>query len=690
MKRLNLILFSIILSQSFVFSQGCLPEGIIFTTQEQIDSFEVNYPGCSVIEGDVFIQGSTINNLDGLFALHAIGGNLLIGGSENLGTSLTDLEGLYFVSTIGGNLSIEFNPLLNNLTGLDNLDPESIQSLTIYSNPLLFLCDVPSICSYLEIPGAQAYIANNSPDCNSPENVLIDCGNNCLPEGIFFSSQQQIDDFQNNYPGCTEITGYVTINGDDIWNLQGLNVITTLHKRLLIGELYPTSCNPNLQNLSGLENLTYIGSFLGLEWSTSLQNCTGLNNLQHIRGYLKLWGNGNLNSMDGLGNLTSIGQFLDIRLNESLENLTGLENLNSIGEQLVIYYNPSLQNLTGLGSLNSIGGYFYIGENNSLNDLTGLNSNYPLTIASNELSIVNNPSLNICAVPQICNFLSDSITMVEIYNNAQGCDSPEQVIEKCHTCLTNGIIFNTQNQIDSFQIMYPECWYINGNVSILGYNNISNLNGLNGIVRIEGDLIIKNNYNLFHLTGLENLSDIWGDMIVRENTMLIDFTGIEKLSNVGEFLAISDNEHLISLKGMDNINLNSIYSLMIENNPLLSKCDINSICEYLLYQEYGEIYNNATGCNSVEEVEQLCFTSLEDTFMEEISISPNPSTKSITITIQQDLFIEQVIIYNQLGQKILETKPVNKMMDISKLKPGIYFIEVITSGNHARTKLVVE
>ena len=33
--------------------QICLPNGITFTTQGQIDSFSINYPGCSVIGGYV-------------------------------------------------------------------------------------------------------------------------------------------------------------------------------------------------------------------------------------------------------------------------------------------------------------------------------------------------------------------------------------------------------------------------------------------------------------------------------------------------------------------------------------------------------------------------------------------------------------------------------------------------------------
>jgi len=39
-------------------SQGCLPEGITFTTQAQIDSFQINYPGCTKIEGNVNIKNS--------------------------------------------------------------------------------------------------------------------------------------------------------------------------------------------------------------------------------------------------------------------------------------------------------------------------------------------------------------------------------------------------------------------------------------------------------------------------------------------------------------------------------------------------------------------------------------------------------------------------------------------------------
>jgi len=50
----------------------------------------------------------------------------------------------------------------------------------------------------------------------------------CLPAGITFSSQQQIDNFQTNYPNCTEIGGDMIIEGNDITNLDGLSVLTTI------------------------------------------------------------------------------------------------------------------------------------------------------------------------------------------------------------------------------------------------------------------------------------------------------------------------------------------------------------------------------------------------------------------------------------------------------------------------------
>ena len=99
----------------------CLPEGITFTTQEEIDSFQVNYPGCTEIEGDVTIGGfnnpTDITNLEGLSMVTSIGGSLLINSLMAGNQSLTSLEGLENLTSIGGDLVIENNETLSSLTG---------------------------------------------------------------------------------------------------------------------------------------------------------------------------------------------------------------------------------------------------------------------------------------------------------------------------------------------------------------------------------------------------------------------------------------------------------------------------------------------------------------------------------------------------------------------------------------------
>ena len=73
MRNVALAICVLLLLQTTVFSQTCLPEGIIFDSQTKIDNFQTNNPGCTVIEGDVWIRGD-IDNLNGLNVLTAMRG----------------------------------------------------------------------------------------------------------------------------------------------------------------------------------------------------------------------------------------------------------------------------------------------------------------------------------------------------------------------------------------------------------------------------------------------------------------------------------------------------------------------------------------------------------------------------------------------------------------------------------------
>lgn len=78
----------------------------------------------------------------------------------------------------------------------------------------------------------------------------------CLPNGINFSTQVEINDFQTNYPNCNEIGGSVIISDlgtNDSSNLNGLNCISLNGEQLVIAE------NSILTSLEGLGYLNYIG-----------------------------------------------------------------------------------------------------------------------------------------------------------------------------------------------------------------------------------------------------------------------------------------------------------------------------------------------------------------------------------------------------------------------------------------------
>ncbi len=100
-----------------IHAQTCLPGGATFTTQAQIDNFSTANPGCTQIEGNVFIQGADITNLNSLSVLQRIGGDFNI--TQN--GVLANLSGLNNLASIGGAVRIQNNPALTDLDGLESL-----------------------------------------------------------------------------------------------------------------------------------------------------------------------------------------------------------------------------------------------------------------------------------------------------------------------------------------------------------------------------------------------------------------------------------------------------------------------------------------------------------------------------------------------------------------------------------------
>jgi hypothetical protein len=155
---------------------------------------------------------------------------------------------------------------------------------------------------------------------------------------------------------------------------------------------------------------------------------------------------------------------------------------------------------------------------------------------------------------------------------------------------------------------------------------------------------------------------------------------------------IINSQHHQSLSGLESINPETIANLYITGNDSLVTCEVQSICNYLTNPNGTVIITgNAAGCNNPEEVQQACLTIVEEAKTEEgIKIIPNPSTDKITISVPNGVTIDEVVIYNQTGQKVLQRKPINNTLDISKLQHGMYIVELKTDQGKIRGKLIVQ
>jgi len=72
---------------------------------------------------------------------------------------------------------INENNSLTNLKGLEQLNPNDIQSLVLTNCTLLKDCNVTSICNYLKLPNSKADINNNATGCATRIEVEEACAN---------------------------------------------------------------------------------------------------------------------------------------------------------------------------------------------------------------------------------------------------------------------------------------------------------------------------------------------------------------------------------------------------------------------------------------------------------------------------------------------------------------------------------
>ena len=393
-------------------------------------------------------------------------------------------------------------------------------------------------------------------------------GQSCLPEGIRFTTQQEIDNFLLAYPNCTEITGTLIIESStDINHLQGLKNIERIEGDLLIKN------SNSLINLNGLEQLEYVGGKLLLEQNDNLIDLSGLESLLIVNKDLSIETNKKLKTLDGVDNLQKVGGSFILLYNTALEKTNDFLFLETIEEKLS-YSNNGIQHLKGFKGLVSVGGLHFL-----LDFVLETIAEFP------NLSKIG--SLQFAALPKF--------KRISIPNNIKRTDGI--YIANCES-LTD---IRFLSSIDS----------VFGSFLIDGCTRLENLDGVDNLKFISPDLRILRNPSLKNISALRNLNRVQQWVVIDENPMLESLDGLENLSFDDDFvfgatLEINNNATLTDITALTNLSFTNFKNLIITQNSALSVCNIPSVCAYLETNGGREISNNLCGCNSTDEVLAAC------------------------------------------------------------------------------------
>ena len=104
----------------------------------------------------------------------------------------------------------------------------------------------------------------------------------------------------------------------------------------------------------------------------------------------------------------------------------------------------------------------------------------------------------------------------------------------------------------------------------------------------------------------------------------------------------------------------------------------------------GAPYNDGSGTDAGSvRVYDLAAVLSSDSFVQSnFSIYPNPSNGIVNISLENNLQLEKVTIYNQLGQ-VVKTATTN-VITTSDLAKGSYYVEIITNEGKATKQLLIQ
>ena len=209
-----------------------------------------------------------------------------------------------------------------------------------------------------------------------------------------------------------------------------------------------------------------------------------------------------------------------------------------------------------------------------------------------------------------------------------------------------------------------------------------------------------NGSNSGHVRVYQNISGVWtqiGSDINGEAAN--DYSGHSvSLSSDGSIVAIgayqnsgngSDSGHVRVYK-----NISGVWTLIgsdINGEAAGDYCGYGiSLSSNGSILAVGSNYNDGNGSNSGHvRIYSLSAVLASDSFVQSsFLLYPNPSNGIMNISLENNLQLQKVSVYNQLGQ-LVKTATTN-VIHTTELAQGTYYIEVVTNQGKATKKIIVE
>ncbi len=465
---------------------GCKKiDGSLIVESRELTSLSQLNNQLEEIRDSLIINGSSLTNLDGLYGLKKVGGNVNI---KDMGSSNPVLEGLNNLETIGGNLEIHERNLTS-LKGLSKLQSiggsfrvyggsftsfEGLENLTHITEELEIRDG--NITSFKGLSGLQSI--------NGSFKIITNGGLNSL---VSFEGLENLTSIKGNFE--ITISGYYTAL-KALASFKGLENLASIGGNFEINDkgYYALRTLTSFEGLGKLESIG--GNFeINAESSSALSvlaSFEGLGNLTSISGNFEI--NGAPDSFEGLENLTSIGGNFEVS-KYALKSFKGLDKLKQIDGNFNISWEASSSSFEGLSSLESIGGDFialsrnynsiyYIKVENYLSSLTTVGGDMEIQIYNYDSYYRETFDANFSSLESVEGSLS--LDGNGYYGGSLSLPLLQATGGEC--------------SFDGFDLIdFPNLESINGALEIRSVDNIGTLDKLKSV----GDITIRDCYYLY-------------------------------------------------------------------------------------------------------------------------------------------------------------------------------------------------